>query len=60
MLKIADLGLARAFTVPIKKYTHEVKDSDRFLVPLFCSAFVLHQHYYFCVVSLFSDTDPVV
>jgi cyclin-dependent kinase len=25
MLKIADLGLARAFTVPIKKYTHEVK-----------------------------------
>lgn len=24
MLKIADLGLARAFTVPIKKYTHEV------------------------------------
>lgn len=25
MLKIADLGLARSFTVPIKKYTHEVK-----------------------------------
>lgn len=24
MLKIADLGLARAFTVPIKKYTHEI------------------------------------
>lgn len=24
MLKIADLGLARAFTLPIKKYTHEV------------------------------------
>ncbi|KAK9164786.1 hypothetical protein Syun_005688 [Stephania yunnanensis] len=23
-LKIADLGLARAFTVPIKKYTHEI------------------------------------
>jgi len=23
-LKIADLGLARAFIVPIKKYTHEV------------------------------------
>lgn len=23
-LKIADLGLARAFTLPIKKYTHEV------------------------------------
>ncbi|XP_065847559.1 cyclin-dependent kinase B2-2-like [Euphorbia lathyris] len=24
MLKIADLGLARAFTLPIKKYTHEI------------------------------------
>jgi serine/threonine protein kinase len=29
-LKIADLGLSRAFTVPLKKYTHEV----RFQVPL--------------------------
>jgi hypothetical protein len=26
MLKIADLGLARAFTVPLKKYTHEVNE----------------------------------
>lgn len=24
MLKIADLGLSRSFTIPIKKYTHEV------------------------------------
>jgi serine/threonine protein kinase len=24
ILKIADLGLARAFTVPVKIYTHEV------------------------------------
>lgn len=24
MLKIADLGLARAFTLPLKKYTHEI------------------------------------
>ncbi|KAG1326857.1 putative Cyclin-dependent kinase B2-1 [Cocos nucifera] len=24
MLKIADLGLSRAFTIPLKKYTHEV------------------------------------
>ncbi|KAF9619717.1 hypothetical protein IFM89_009059 [Coptis chinensis] len=24
MLKIADLGLARAFTLPMKKYTHEI------------------------------------
>jgi serine/threonine protein kinase len=24
VIKIADLGLGRAFTVPIKKYTHEV------------------------------------
>jgi serine/threonine protein kinase len=29
-LKIADLGLSRAFTVPLKKYTNEV----RFQVPL--------------------------
>jgi cyclin-dependent kinase len=28
-LKIADLGLSRSFTVPLKKYTHEV----RFLHP---------------------------
>lgn len=27
MLKIADLGLARAFTLPIKKYTHEVMNA---------------------------------
>lgn len=26
-LKIADLGLARAFTLPMKKYTHEVNKS---------------------------------
>jgi cyclin-dependent kinase len=24
LLKIADLGLGRAFTVPLKSYTHEV------------------------------------
>ncbi|XP_038984013.1 cyclin-dependent kinase B2-2-like [Phoenix dactylifera] len=24
MLKIADLGLSRAFTIPVKKYTHEI------------------------------------
>ncbi|KAG6527863.1 cell division control protein 2 homolog D-like [Zingiber officinale] len=24
MLKVADLGLSRAFTIPLKKYTHEV------------------------------------
>ncbi|PWA69853.1 cyclin-dependent kinase B2-2 [Artemisia annua] len=24
MLKIADLGLARAFTVPLKEYTHKI------------------------------------
>ena len=27
-LKIADLGLARAFVIPIKKYTHEVSIFD--------------------------------
>ena len=25
LVKVADLGLGRAFTIPIKKYTHEVK-----------------------------------
>lgn len=30
-LKIADLGLARAFTLPIKKYTHEVVSAFSFL-----------------------------
>jgi cyclin-dependent kinase len=27
-LKIADLGLSRAFTVPLKKYTHEVRSAS--------------------------------
>ena len=27
-LKIADLGLSRAFTIPIKKYTHEVNSTS--------------------------------
>lgn len=27
LLKIADLGLARAFSIPIKTYTHEVYQS---------------------------------
>ncbi|KAI3816249.1 hypothetical protein L1987_15942 [Smallanthus sonchifolius] len=31
MLKIADLGLARAFTTPIKKYTHEAFPNARSL-----------------------------
>ena len=33
MLKIADLGLARAFTVPIKKYTHEVDKKKSEIAP---------------------------
>ena len=36
MLKIADLGLARAFTVPLKKYTHEVVNVFTFGYELFC------------------------
>lgn len=35
MLKIADLGLARAFTVPIKKYTHEVTNAFSYIYILF-------------------------
>ena len=57
MLKIADLGLARAFTVPIKKYTHEVdkkeKKSEIYSTLLFSSAFVNN-------AFVFSDTNPVV
>ncbi|KAF9587739.1 hypothetical protein IFM89_004716, partial [Coptis chinensis] len=30
MLKIADLGLARAFTLPMKKYTHELDSNVEF------------------------------
>ncbi|RID44533.1 hypothetical protein BRARA_I01319 [Brassica rapa] len=38
-LKIADLGLARAFTLPMKKYNHEIltlwyRAQKFFLVPL--------------------------
>lgn len=42
MLKIADLGLARAFTVPIKKYTHEVKKMWQVIIkPFFFWFFML-------------------
>lgn len=48
-LKIADLGLARAFTLPIKKYTHEVVPAFSFLLLLlifklffFTSSAVVH------------------
>jgi len=29
ILKIADLGLGRAFSVPVKSYTHEARDHAR-------------------------------
>ena len=29
ILKIADLGLGRAFSVPVKSYTHEVRSAGR-------------------------------
>jgi cyclin-dependent kinase len=32
LLKIADLGLGRAFTVPMKSYTHEVCVQDFLLL----------------------------
>lgn len=32
ILKIADLGLGRAFTVPIKSYTHEVNTVFSFFI----------------------------
>lgn len=28
-LKIADLGLGRAFSIPIKSYTHEVQSKEK-------------------------------
>lgn len=48
VLKIADLGLARAFTLPIKEYTHEVLrfispyiSLIRCLLPLMENCFIL-------------------
>jgi len=32
ILKIADLGLGRAFTVPMKSYTHEVDSFFNFFI----------------------------
>ena len=36
LLKIADLGLGRAFTVPLKSYTHEVRWFSRPTNIMFC------------------------
>jgi hypothetical protein len=41
MLKIADLGLARAFTVPIKKYTHEVTHAFSYVYIYIYSLFLI-------------------
>ena len=43
VVKIADLGLRRAFTIPIKKYTHEVSAITTFstFATGFCRNFVL-------------------
>jgi cyclin-dependent kinase len=30
-LKIADLGLGRAFSIPVKSYTHEVRCEEQLL-----------------------------
>jgi len=43
MLKIADLGLARAFTVPIKKYTHEVKKIVTIMLVYVCSLCLINK-----------------
>lgn len=42
MLKIADLGLARAFTVPIKKYTHEVTHAFSYMFFVLDNKFFQH------------------
>ncbi len=34
ILKIADLGLGRAFSVPVKSYTHEARGGAHTGVPL--------------------------
>lgn len=35
-LKLADFGLARAFGIPLRTYTHEVRPSPSFLISIFC------------------------
>lgn len=35
-LKIADLGLGRAFSIPVKSYTHEVRVGLEFRALLYC------------------------
>ncbi len=46
VLKIADLGLGRSFSIPVKSYTHEasVHTTTRLLVSLGMCATWLHQH----------------
>ncbi|GMP86212.1 hypothetical protein CsSME_00039073 [Camellia sinensis var. sinensis] len=65
ILKIADLGLGRAFTVPLKSYTHEV----RLLIYLYMSivrwmnlsfipyAFMLFNFSVCCICYIFCSTD---
>lgn len=58
MLKIADLGLARAFTLPIKKYTHEV---TVLIISLYFTtrAHTLSAFFTYCVLVA-ADIDAVV
>lgn len=34
MIKLADFGLARAFSIPVRTYTHEVRRSLAFFIRL--------------------------
>jgi serine/threonine protein kinase len=42
-LKIADLGLGRAFSVPIKSYTHEARARMRNSSPPACCSSLIHR-----------------
>uniref|UniRef100_A0A0D9V900 Protein kinase domain-containing protein n=1 Tax=Leersia perrieri TaxID=77586 RepID=A0A0D9V900_9ORYZ len=55
ILKIADLGLGRAFTVPMKSYTHELKWSEDklfFQVTLSCNSCFTFSGKYFALSHL--------
>ena len=53
ILKIADFGLARAFGIPVRAYTHEVSESNQIM----CSFLI---HFHFQVVTLWYRAPEVL
>ena len=42
VLKIADFGLARAFLIPLRIYTHEVSVTNKWLISYFLKYCMVH------------------